>query len=110
MLTSVACKVAVVPVDHGQACAHIAGEFEGGDASAEFEGRERMSQIVDSAQWLDPGRDLRWLPLAVAEVVQAEVAAPLGREEQPAVPSRQLALDLLERDRLQRHRPLRLAP
>ncbi len=66
------------------------------------------SQIL--RKWLDPGRDLRWLPLAVAEVVQAEVAAPLGREEQSAVPSRQLALDRLERDRLQRHRPLRLAP
>src|SRR6266511_3417610 len=85
MLTSVACKVAVVPVDHGQACAHIAGVVEGGYASAEFEGRERMSQIVDSAQWLDPGRDLRWLPLAVAEVVQVEVAAPLGWEQQWAV-------------------------
>ena len=78
MLASVASEVAVVAVDHGQACAHIAGEVEGGDASAECEGRERMSQIVDSAQRLDPGRDLRGLPLAVAEVVQAEVAAPLA--------------------------------
>jgi hypothetical protein len=74
-------------VDHGQAGAHAAGEVEGGDAFTEREGGERMSEIVDPAKGLDPGRDLPWLPLSVAEVVQVEVAAPLSGEHECAVPT-----------------------
>src|SRR6266545_2335693 len=77
MFASVACEVAVVAVDHGQACAHVAGQIEGGDACTEREGREGVSKIVDPAHRLDPGGTLCGLPLAVAEVVQVEVAAPL---------------------------------
>jgi hypothetical protein len=84
MLASVPREVAVVAVDHGQAGAHVAGEVEGGDAGTEREGGEGMSEIVNLAQGLDSCRELRGLPLAVAEVVQVEVAAPLRREEQRA--------------------------
>jgi hypothetical protein len=49
VFASVACEVAVVPVDHGQAGAHVAGEVEGGDAGTECEGREGVSEIVDPA-------------------------------------------------------------
>src|SRR5438552_10373164 len=49
MLASVAGEVALMTVDHGQAGAHVAGEVEGGDAGAECEGREGMSEIVDPA-------------------------------------------------------------
>jgi hypothetical protein len=45
------------------------------------EGGEGVPEIVDPAQRVDPGGTLRGLPLAVTEVVQVEVAAPLGREE-----------------------------
>jgi integrase len=45
------------------------------------------------------------LALPVAEVVQVEVAAPLGKEQQRAVRTRHLPFDRLQRDRLQRHCP-----
>ena len=82
MLAAVAGEVAVVAVDHGQAGTHVARELEGGDAGTEREGREGVPEIVDAAERLDPGRELGGLPVAVAEVVQVEVAAALGREEQ----------------------------
>ena len=82
VLASVACEVAVVAVDHGQAGAHVAGEVEGGDAGTEREGREGVSEIVDPPERFDPRCELCGFPLAVAEVVQVEVAAALGREEQ----------------------------
>jgi hypothetical protein len=69
VLASVAGEVAVVAVDHGQAGTHVAGEVEGGDAGTEHEGREGVTQIVDAAQRLDPGRELGGLPVAGAEVV-----------------------------------------
>jgi hypothetical protein len=48
MLASVTGEVAVVPVDPGQAGAHVAGEVEGGDAGTECEGREgRAGPDVD---------------------------------------------------------------
>jgi hypothetical protein len=59
-----------------------AGEIEGGDAGTEREGGEGVPEIVDPAQRLDPGGTWCRLPLAVTEVVQVEVAAPLGWEEQ----------------------------
>jgi RNA polymerase sigma-70 factor (ECF subfamily) len=105
MLASVACEVTVVPVDHGQAGAHVAGQIEGGNAGTEREGREGVPKIVDPAQRLDPGGTLCRLPLAVAEVVQVEVAAPLGWEQQWAVRTRRLAFERVQCDRLQRHRP-----
>jgi hypothetical protein len=49
-------------------------------------GGKGVSQIVDPAQRLDPGRDLRRLAFAVAEVVQVEVAAPIGGEHEPTLP------------------------
>jgi hypothetical protein len=71
-----------VAVDHGQAGAHVAGELEGGDAGTQGEGRERVPEIVDAAEGLDPDRELSRLPVAISEVVQVEVAAAFGREEQ----------------------------
>src|SRR5918999_1046879 len=70
----------------------------------EGEGGEGVSEIVDPAQWLDPGRDLCGLPLAVAEVVPVEVAAPLRGEHKCALPTRSLLLERFECHRLQRHR------
>src|SRR5205814_6165414 len=89
--------------------AHVAGEVEGGDAGTEREGGEGVSEIVDPARWLDPGRALRGLPLPVAEVVQVEVATPLRGEHKRVLPTRWLPFDRIECDRLQRHRaPARL--
>src|SRR5687767_3727121 len=105
MLASVAREVAVMAVDHGQAGAHVAGEVEGGNAGTEREGREGVPEIVDPAQRRDPGGTLCRLPLAVAEVVEVEVAAALGREEQWALRTRRLPVDRIQCDRLQRHRP-----
>jgi hypothetical protein len=87
-------------VDHGQAGAHVAGEVEGGDAGTERESGEGVSEIVDPAQRLDSCRELHGLPLAVPEVVQVEVAAPLGGEEQRAVRTRRLAFDRVQGDRV----------
>jgi hypothetical protein len=81
----VAGEVTVVAVDHGQACSHVAGEIEGGDAGTKREGRERVPQIVDPAQRRDPGGLVRRLPVAVAEVVQVKVAAAHGRKHERAV-------------------------
>ena len=82
MLATVAGEVAVVAVDHREAGAHIAGEIEGGDAGTQGEGSEGVPEIVDSPERLDPGCELCRFPVAVAEVVQIDVAAALGREEQ----------------------------
>src|SRR5919201_4567001 len=78
-LASVAGEVAVVAVDHGQAGAHVAREVEGGDAGTKREGGEGVAEIVDPAQRLDPGGDLRGLPLSVAGVLPGEGTASLGR-------------------------------
>ena len=75
MFASVAGEVAVVAVDHGQAGAHVAGEVEGGDAGTKREGGEGVPEIVDAPDRLDSSRELGGLPVAVAEVVQVEVAA-----------------------------------
>jgi hypothetical protein len=40
-----------------------------------------VAEIVDAAQWHDARRDLSGFPVAVAEVVQVEVAAVGRREE-----------------------------
>jgi hypothetical protein len=94
--------VAVVAIDHGQAGAHVAREVEGRDAGTKREGGEGVSEIVDPARWLESGCELRRLPLAVAEVVQVEVAAPLGGEHERVLPTRFLTFERFKRDRLQR--------
>jgi hypothetical protein len=71
MLASVPGEVAVMPVDHGEARAHLAGEIEGRDTGTEREGRDRVPEIVDPAQGLDPSGELRGLPLAVTEVCRS---------------------------------------
>jgi len=81
VLAAVAGEVAVVAVDHGQACAHLAGEVEGGDAGTEREGGEGVAQIVDAPERFDSGGSLGGFPVAVAKVVQVEVAA-VGRGEE----------------------------
>jgi hypothetical protein len=77
----VAGEVALVAVDHGQAGAHVARELEGGDAGTQGEGREGVTKIVDAAERLDPGGYLGWFPVAVADVVEVEVAAAGRRKE-----------------------------
>jgi hypothetical protein len=64
VLAAIAGEMAVVAVDHGQACSHVAGEVERGDAGAEREGREGVPQIVDAAQRRDVGGVLGRLPAA----------------------------------------------
>jgi len=76
VLATVAGEVAVMAIDHGQARAHVAGELEGGDAGTQGEGRERVPEIVDPPERLDPNRLLRGLPVAVAEVVTTRILAP----------------------------------
>ena len=63
-------------VDHGQAGTHVAREIEGEDAGTEREGREGVPEIVNPPPRPDPSHNKRRLPVAVAEVVQVEVAAP----------------------------------
>ena len=82
MLAAVSGEVAVVAVDHRQAGAHVAGEVEGGDAGAERERREGVPEIVDAPDRVDSEVALRGFPVAVAEVVQVEVAAAWGGEEE----------------------------
>jgi hypothetical protein len=60
----------------------------------------KVAKIVDPTRRLDAGGELCRLPLAVAEVVQVEIATMLGREEQRAVRVRRLALERVDRDRL----------
>ena len=76
VLATVSSEVAVVAVDHREACSHVAREVEGGDAGTKRKGRERVPEIVDAPRWGDPGCLLSRLPVSVAEVVQIEVAAP----------------------------------
>src|SRR6266550_5893766 len=75
VLATVSGEVAVVAVDHREACSHVAREVERGDAGTKRKGRERVPEIVDAPRWGDPGCLLRWLPVSVAKVVQIEVAA-----------------------------------
>ena len=75
VFAAVAGEVAVVAVNHGEACTHVAGEVEGGDAGTEGEGRERVAEILDAAERPDSGGELGGSPVAAAEVVQIEVAA-----------------------------------
>jgi hypothetical protein len=49
MLAAVSGEVAVMPIDHGQAGAHVAGEIEGRDTGTECEGRKGVPEIVDPA-------------------------------------------------------------
>ena len=66
-----------------------------------------MSEIVNPAQGLDPGGELRGFPLSVAEVVLVEVAVPLGGEYELALPTRRLLFDRFDGDRLLRQAQLR---
>jgi hypothetical protein len=69
VLSAVAGQVAVVLVDHREACAHESGEIEDRDPRAEREGRIGMAEIIGSTDRVDPGGDLRRPPLAGTEVV-----------------------------------------
>jgi hypothetical protein len=64
----------------GQAGAHVAGEVEGGDAGSERERSEGVAEIVDPPDGVDAEVALRGFPVAIAEVVQVEVAAAWGGE------------------------------
>lgn len=88
MLSSVTGEVSVMAVDHRQARAQVPGKVEGRDPGTERERREGVTEIVDPAPWVDSGRFLGRLPVAVAEVMQIEVAAVRGREDEIAVVSR----------------------
>ncbi len=74
-VASVTGQVTVMAVDHRQACAHVTGQIEGGDAGTEREGRKGVAEIVNAPEGCDPDLELGRFPFAVAEVVQVEVAA-----------------------------------
>src|SRR6266542_4920905 len=63
-----------------------------------------MAEIVDAAQRHDARRDLGGFPVAVAEVVEVEVAAAGRRDEQLTLTVGSELVERCERDRLQRHR------
>src|SRR5437660_11805638 len=65
VLATVSGEVAVVAVDHREACSHVAREVERGDAGTKRKGCERVPEIVDAPRWGDPGCLLRWLPVSV---------------------------------------------
>jgi hypothetical protein len=88
VLSSVTGEVSVMAVDHCQARAHVPGKVEGRDPGTERERREGVAEIVDPAPWVDSGRFLGRLPVAVAEVIQIEVAAVGCREDEIAMVSR----------------------
>lgn len=88
---------------HREARAHVAGEVEGRDAGAQREGREGVPQVVDPPERLDPDRELRRPPVAVAEVVQIEVTAGRRREDKRRASRRGQLVECGERVRLQRH-------
>jgi hypothetical protein len=64
-----------VAVDHREACSHVAGGIEGGDAGTKREARECMPEIEDAAERLEPSCALSRFLGPVAEVVQVAVAA-----------------------------------
>ena len=68
MFASVAGEVSIVAVDHRQAGAHEARQFEDRDASTEGEGRVGVSQVVGPANRVDPGGELSWSPLAARKL------------------------------------------
>src|SRR6266511_3928465 len=63
-----------------------------------------MTEIVNAAQRHDAHRNLGRFPVAVAEVVEVEVAAAARREEKLTLPVGSELVERCERDRLQRHR------
>jgi hypothetical protein len=104
VLMAVDREMAVVEVDHRDARTHEPREGEHRDAGAECEGGVGVAQVVELAQWLDPGCFLDGFPAAGVEVAEVEVAAACVREEQPAVSSRPEFVERLDRDRLPRNR------
>jgi hypothetical protein len=81
VLAPVAREVAVVAVDHQEACAHVARELEGRDPGSKREGGEGVAQVVDSSHGLDARLSLCGIPVAAAEVPKIEVGAARGGEE-----------------------------
>jgi hypothetical protein len=62
-----------------------------------------VAQIVDASERCDSDGELGGLPLARAEVMQIEVGAAKGREQEVRVSTRRQASDRLERDLLKGH-------
>jgi hypothetical protein len=100
---AVDCEVAIVEVDHCDARAHEPRESEHRDACAEREGGIGVTQVVEVAWRIDPGRPLDRLPVAAVEVAEVEVSAACVRKEQRAVVSWPKLVEGLERDRLKRN-------
>jgi hypothetical protein len=61
-----------------------------------------VSQIVDAPEWRDPDGELCWFPVAVAEVVQVEVAAARRGKQQIRLAAAWQLLECLQRDLLER--------
>jgi hypothetical protein len=102
VLATVARKVPVVAVGHGQAGAHVTGEVKGGNAGTERERREGVPKIVDPPQRADASGTLSRPPLKRAEVVHVEVAAALARKQQRRILTRRQSVERIERSCLQR--------
>lgn len=69
----------------------------------EREGRESVPQIVDASQRCDSDGELGGLPLARAEVMQIEVGAAKGREQEIRGSTRRESFNRVEGDGLKGH-------
>jgi len=97
-------EVAVVAVDHRDARAHEPGDGEDGYACAEREGGVGVAQVIEAADRLDPGLDLRRPPVLASEDPEVDPAAAHVRKQDRVVRHRQ-PVERFERLRLERHRP-----
>jgi hypothetical protein len=97
-------EMSVVSVDHRDRGAHQPRQLERGDAGGERLGRECMPQVVGAAL-RDPGGLKRRVPDPVAPVVEREVAALRGREQQGRVEPRRQLLQGVEGSGGERHSP-----
>jgi hypothetical protein len=100
VLAAVAGEMAVVAVDHCQACAHESGKVEDRDTGTEREGRVGVAQVVGASDRFDPGKLCR-PPVALAEAVKVDVTATGRREQQRVIGPRE-AVERLECHCLQR--------
>src|SRR5215210_1156909 len=80
------------------------GGGEDGYACAEREGGVGVAQVIEAADRLDPGLDLRRPPVLTSEDPEVDPAAAHVRKQDRVVRHRQ-PVERFERLRLQRHRP-----
>src|SRR5919106_6370842 len=97
-------KVAVRAVDHRERGAHPSREREEQDAGGDREGRVGVPQIV-RAPILESRRADGWLPVALTEVVEVEMAATSAWEEEWRVEPPGRGIESREHSSAERHPP-----